>query len=482
MITPGHYPDFTISRRKFLGLGAGTLAALGLGSSAHSTPTGSYFYEPPVRSSANGFLKTSLRAALSPTIIENGPAVSAVYEGIFPGPTLKIRPGDFLGVELINDFSEPTNLHTHGLHVTPLTPGDNVLIEILPGQRFQYEYTLPKDHPGGTYFYHPHRHGFSANQNFKGQMGFILIEGDIDEIPGIAGLPERSLALMRTVIGSDGHTIDAVPDRPDNPPNRGPVLVNGSLRPIMFISPGETQRWRLLNGSVSSLWTIQIEGHPMTLIAQDGNTLANAVTLDTLNIATAQRRDILVQGNARPGVYQVTFTDLQPPAPTAPLAYLVVTGPAQTPQPLPTKLLPFVDLRNVAVDKQRTIEFQILNPPPPPPDPGNPFETKGFVIDGKFFNPNRVDQFGRLNTTEEWTVKNSSNLTHPFHIHINPYQIIKKNGQPFEALSYEDTTPVPGGGSITFRTRFLDFPGTWVFHCHILGHEDGGMMAIVQVS
>jgi FtsP/CotA-like multicopper oxidase with cupredoxin domain len=475
-----------MSRRKFLGLGAGTLAALGLGSSAHSTPTGSYFYEPPVRSSANGFLTTTLRAALTPTIIENGPAVSAVYEGIFPGPTLKIRPGDFLGIELINDFSEPTNLHTHGLHVTPLTPGDNVLIEILPGQRFQYEYTIPKDHPGGTYFYHPHRHGFSANQNFKGQMGFIIIEGDIDEIPGIAGLPERSLALMRTVIGPDGHTIDAVPDRPGNPPDPGPVLVNGSLRPIMFISPGETQRWRLLNGSVSSLWTIQIEGHPMTLIAQDGNTLANAVTLDSLNIATAQRRDVLVQGASRPGVYQVSYQDLQgpfgvPPPPVT-MAYLVVTGPAQPPQPLPTKLLPFVDLRNVAVDKQRTIEFQILNPPPPPPDPGNPFETKGFVIDGKFFNPNRVDQFGRLNTTEEWTVKNSSNLTHPFHIHINPYQVIKKNGQPFEALSYEDTTPVPGGGSITFRTRFLDFPGTWVFHCHILGHEDGGMMAILQVS
>jgi len=481
MITQGHYPDLILSRRKFLGLGAGTLAALGLGSSAHSTPTGSYFYEPPVRSSANGFLKTSLRAALSPTIIENGPAVSAVYEGIFPGPTLKIRPGDFLGIELINDSSEPTNLHTHGLHVTPLTPGDNVLIEILPGQRFQYEYTLPRDHPGGTYFYHPHRHGFSANQNFKGQMGFIIIEGDIDEIPGIAGLPERSLALMRTVVGPDGHTIDATPNRPNNsPPNPGDVLVNGSLRPIMFISPGETQRWRLLNGSVSSLWTIQIEGHPMTLIAQDGNTLANAVTLDSLNIATAQRRDILIQGASRPGVYQVTFTDLQPAAPAATLAYLVVTGPAQPPQPLPTTLLPFVDLRNVAVDKEREIEFQIQSPPPGPP---NTFAGQGFLIDGKAFDPNRVDQFGRLNTTEEWTVKNSSFFTHPFHIHINPYQVTKINGQPFDALSYEDTTPVEkNGGSITFRTRFLDFPGTWVFHCHILGHEDGGMMGIVQVS
>ena len=104
------------------------------------------------------------------------------------------------------------------------------------------------------------------------------------------------------------------------------------------------------------------------------------------------------------------------------------------------------------------------------------------MVDGKAFNENRVDQFGRLGATEEWTINNASSLQHPFHIHINPYQVTKINGQPFNALSYEDTTPVPANGSITMRTRFLDFPGTWVFHCHILGHEDGGMMAIVQVS
>jgi FtsP/CotA-like multicopper oxidase with cupredoxin domain len=73
-------------------------------------------------------------------------------------------------------------------------------------------------------------------------------------------------------------------------------------------------------------------------------------------------------------------------------------------------------------------------------------------------------------------------LAHPFHIHINPYQVTRINGQPYEALSYEDTTAVPANGSITLRTRFLDFQGTWVFHCHILGHEDGGMMATIQVG
>ncbi len=483
----GHFPGLLMSRRRFLGLGAGAVAAVGLGSSAQSTPFGSYFYEPEVRSSANGFLSTTFRASTLPTIIDGQAVISSVYEGIFPGPTLRIRPGDFLRIELINDLDEETNLHVHGLHVSPLTPGDNVLLHIPPGERFVYEYTLPKNHPAGTYFYHPHRHGLATNQTFKGMAGLILIEGDIDGIPGIAGLPERSLVLQRTVI-SGNHVPTLFPN---GGVGSGNVLVNGAATPIMFISPGETQRWRLLNATVSSLWRLSVQDHALTLISQDGNTLANAVTLSSVDIATAQRRDVLIQGGP-PGVYPVYYQDLQgpfavTPTPPEPIAYLVSTGPAMDPQPLPTKLLDFVDLRNVSVDRQRSITFQIN---------GNPASTtfagQGFVIDGQAFDEHRIDQFVNLGATEEWTVNNASPFIHPFHIHINPYQVVKINGQPYDALSYEDTTPVPAAvknadgsttnGSITFRTRFLDFPGTFVFHCHILGHEDGGMMGTVQVS
>ena len=484
----GHFPDLLMSRRKFLGLGAGALATFGLGSSAHSTPFGAYFYEPEVRTSANGFLSTTLRASRAATIIDGEAVISSVYEGTFPGPTLRIRPGDFVRVEVINDLAEETNLHVHGLHVSPQSPGDNVLLHIPPGERFVYEYTLPNNHPAGTYFYHPHRHGLASNQTFKGMSGMIIIEGDIDQIPGIAGLPERSLVLQRPTI-SGGVIPDALPNQPGVPPRPTKVLVNGALTPIMFISPGETQRWRLLNATVASLWNIAIEGHPMTLISQDGNTLANAVTVGSVNIATAQRRDVLIQGGP-PGVYQVLYTDTQGAVTeSGPIAYLVSTGPAMDPQPLPTTLLPFLDLRNVPIDRQRSITFQIIGPAS-----ATTFAGQGFVVDGKPFDENRIDQFVRLGATEEWTINNKINpnpngptLIHPFHIHINPYQVTKINGQPYDALSYEDTTPVPlpqGGqdGSITFRTRFLDFTGTYVFHCHILGHEDGGMMATVQVS
>ena len=145
----------------------------------------------------------------------------------------------------------------HGLHVSPLTPSDNVLLHILPGQRFQYEYTIPRDHPGGTYFYHPHFHTLAANQVFKGLTGMIIIEGDIDEIPGIAGLPERQLVMQRNFIRNG-----AVPTlAPNAGVGIGNVMVNGALTPIMFIRPGERSA-ALLNATVLSVGPFRSRTRP----------------------------------------------------------------------------------------------------------------------------------------------------------------------------------------------------------------------------
>ena len=103
------------------------------------------------------------------------------------------------------------------------------------------------------------------------------------------------------------------------------------------------------------------------------------------------------------------------------------------------------------------------------------------MIDDKRFDPGRVDQTVRLGTTEEWVIRNASDQVHPFHIHVNPFQVVAVNDQPIAARGYEDTVNLPRLGSVTIRTRFLDFPGKFVYHCHILMHEDGGMMAVVEV-
>jgi FtsP/CotA-like multicopper oxidase with cupredoxin domain len=104
-----------------------------------------------------------------------------------------------------------------------------------------------------------------------------------------------------------------------------------------------------------------------------------------------------------------------------------------------------------------------------------------FLIDSKGFDPNRVDQTVRLGSVEEWTIRNASDEVHPFHIHVNPFQVVAVNGQRQEAHGYLDTATVPRRGEITIRLRFADFPGKFVYHCHLLMHQDGGMMGVVEV-
>ena len=337
-----------------------------------------------------------------------------------------------------------------------------------------YQYLIPPNHRRGTFFYHPHLHGNVSNQTFKGMSGLLIVEGDADEIPALAGLPERLLVLQRTaIVGGQVPNIVS-----QGGVGRGNVLVNGASMPTLVIRPGETQRWRLLNSTVSSLWTIRVQGHQMTLIARDGNVLSHATTSDSVALATAQRCDVLIQGGA-PGTYTLTFQDSQGPGTTQPqpFALLMVTGAPAEPRELPNFLLPFEDLRNVPINRQRTITFNTIGS-----FNAKTFQGHGFVIDGKSFDEHRVDQFANLDDVDEWTVRNVDAISHLFHIHINPFLVTHLNGQAIESPSYEDTTIVPAGESITFRTRYRTFSGTWVYRCHILGHEDGGMMGVIQVA
>jgi len=134
------------------------------------------------------------------------------------------------------------------------------------------------------------------------------------------------------------------------------------------------------------------------------------------------------------------------------------------------------DLSTAQIDERRRITFQMKPPIAPPTGQRGPAAQ----IDSHFFDGDRDDQVARLNTTEEWVIRNASTQWHPFHIHINDYQVVAINGQPVPVRYSEDTTPVPPFGEITIRTRFRDFPGRWVYHCHILLHEDHGMMGTVK--
>ena len=475
-----------LPRRRLLALGIGTAGAalswpaLRRTAAALQQPDASAadaFFEPAVRASRDGRLATLLEARLGPVEVAGRTVQSTVYEGTFPGPTLRIRPGDRLQVTLVNALDAPTNLHTHGFHVSPSGSSDNVLLQIDPGGRFVYDYAIPADHPPGFYWYHPHFHGVSAEQVFGGMAGAVIIEGALDRLPGVAGLRERLLVLQATKHEADGAVTPPSNHRFQQQFQR---LVNGRLDQEIPTRPGETQRWRILNASTNVFFRLRLDGHLLHHIAEDGNTLGERWSREEILLGPAERCEVLVQAGA-PGSYSLRslpFDGGFGVQPETVLATMTVAGAAQAPQPLPTRLLPFLDLRSVPIDHRRTVTLQSL--PLDRNAPEIPMAT--FMINSRQFAADRVDQTMRLNTTEEWVVRNASDNWHPFHIHVNPFQVVAVNGRAVAPRSYQDTVPVPPLGEVVLRTQFLDFTGRFVFHCHILQHEDGGMMSVVEVA
>jgi FtsP/CotA-like multicopper oxidase with cupredoxin domain len=458
--------------------------------------------EPEVRASRDGLLDTTLTCRVQSVPLAGQTAIMNVYEGSSPGPTLRIRPGDTLRVNLVNMLDDlppglpekspflcppmmmggveegtmcDTNLHVHGLHVSPSDNSDNIFLRIPAGESFQYEYQIRSDQPAGLYWYHPHLHGRATDQVFGGLAGAIIVEGDIDALPGVAGIPERLLVLTATQLYPDGSVVDFL-DVPPGPNMQKTNLrmVNGQLNPTMTMRPGETQRWRIANATANLTFFMQLDGHQLHQIAKDGNTLNETWTRDKIVLSPGERVEVLIQAGPA-GTYALRTLPIATGFNTqkdATLATLVVDGDAMTPEPLPTTLLPLEDLSTAEIDERRQITFQ-FGPPINPPQTLHP-------IDHKIFDAKRDDQVVQLDTTEEWVIRNATSTWHPFHIHINPYQVVAVNGKPVPVRFNEDTTLVPPFGEITMRTRFLDFPGRWVFHCHILVHEDLGMMGTVR--
>jgi FtsP/CotA-like multicopper oxidase with cupredoxin domain len=427
-------------------------------------PQGPDLVEPQVVQSENGLLEVTLTARPGTVMAGGREVTTTVYNDSFPGPTLKMLPGDTLRITLVNDTGEETNLHTHGFHTTPLGFGDNVLHHMMPGETWVLEMPTLPSHPSGMYWYHPHVHGDSDDQVNGGMAGAILNIGALDEIPGIIGLTERLLLIQATEFADDGTRVSFLDQRPDTVVR----YVNGQLNPTIRIAPGETQRWRVGNFSSDTFIDIQLDGHTLPEIAQDANPLDLVVERDHIPLGPAERTEVLVQASSEAGTYYLRSLPING-EPEVVIATVVVEGDPVQPAELPTTLVPFEDLRAVTPDEYRTIIFEIL-------------KGTEFVINGRPFDPNRVDVTAKLGTVEEWTLINATDSWHPFHIHINDFQVVALNGRPFEANSWQDTVAIPPQETVTMRTRFTDFPGKWVYHCHILGHECAGMMGIIEVT
>ncbi|WP_233496184.1 multicopper oxidase family protein [Geodermatophilus sp. TF02-6] len=483
-----------INRRRVLQLGAVGLLGASLGRPAWAwaqtsgaTGVDAALAEPETIRSANGFLRVELEVAETSLTVGGRPAVMLTYNGTVPGPTIRVRPGDRLQVRLTNRLAVPTNLHTHGLHVSPAGNGDNTFVHVHPGESFDYEYQLPDDHPPGPFWYHPHEHHLVADQIWSGLYGGIVVE-DLEEVPVSR---DRVLVISDTTLDASGHP-QQVSDKERMMGREGQlILVDGQLRPTLTARPGERERWRIVNACTSRYLRLRLDGQRLDLLATDIGRLPEPRRVEEIVLFPSSRADVLV--SAVPGVSALEGLAISrmrsreggaPSGAPGALATFQVSGspvPALPPVP-PYPEHP--DLRGAQPAARRQLVLAMGEGGSRGTDDGAAHgtgESGVFAsIDGRPFDPDRTDQVVHLGTVEEWTIRNHSGMNHPFHLHVWPMQHISTDGRAVGPIVYLDVVDVPAGGEVTVRIPFEDFAGRTVYHCHINDHEDGGMMGVVE--
>jgi FtsP/CotA-like multicopper oxidase with cupredoxin domain len=256
--------------------------------------------------SQGGVLNLSLTAQTGPLSLAGRRAMLYSYNGSVPGPRLEIRPGDQVRIRFVNRLPEVTNLHFHGLHVSPSGNADNVFLEIPPGESQIYEFSLPQDHRGGTYWYHPHVHHLIARQLWAGLAGLLIVRGELDDIPEIRDADEEFLVLKDFGLDANGDLLTPDPTPQTMQGREGDlVLVNGELNPTFRMPKDGLVRLRFLNASVARYYRLQLEDHPMYLIVTDGGPIAEPFEMRELLLAPGERAEVLVRGERSPGQYRL---------------------------------------------------------------------------------------------------------------------------------------------------------------------------------
>lgn len=512
------------------------------------------------------------------------------YGGKLIGPTLRVKPGDTLNITLNNALGQEgnespealcnnphdafggsplpdkfncTNLHTHGMHVSPKGAADNILVMVPPvkytnpdresdsglsSNPRKISINIPKNHSPGTFWYHPHVHGSTGVQVASGMEGTIIVEDDPDKTPESimkANANEKIFMLQTIPYDDTGKVNDflALGDDRAFVRNRY-LLVNGQLAPTIKMRPGEVQRWRFIDSSFNRTAQLTLEKHDLHEIAVDGNYLSQVDTWvnnweqkdycctgdwdqektfklkrQAVELIPGSRSDVLVQASKTPGRYKLSadtyISGRLDPATASFTNYVVawvdVDGEPVTDSALPTneemaKLYPYVDIKNSNVKYNQIATFN-RDQPLGGNDGGiacNPERDKtpcypiGFQVNGHVFDASQPrmlelrpsaeelakapeDSNGPQTGTDSWIVSSADpTRNHVFHIHTNDFQTTRTDPLGKTETLWRDSLLVKYGQPQTILTRYEDFDGKAVLHCHLLSHEDMGMMQVIQ--
>jgi FtsP/CotA-like multicopper oxidase with cupredoxin domain len=433
---------------------------------------------PPVLQNISknpGVVELNLTA--SPTRLEfvpGKPTEAWAYNGTVPGPTLELREGDLVTVHFTNKLAQPTTVHWHGLHL-PAGSDGSPLDPVLPGKSRDYVFRV---RPGsaGTYWYHPHPDMTTTEQVSRGLYGALIIRPALDPLEGIA---DRLLVLSDNRFQADGavdlphHTTPAGNIDAQNGREGEVLFVNGKTMPALSIKPGEWLRLRIINAAAARVFRLAIPGQKLVHVGSDGGLFERPIEVDELLVANSERVEVLIRGG-EPGSRTVLRTlpydryDIQtrPKDWDQPRDFVELRTTTDAPSPaftIPSSLRVVRAIDQRVIARRRTIVF-----------------AQG-MIDNKLMDMTRVDIRSRLNTTEIWQIENVVGMDHPFHLHGFQFQVLDRNGVPEPYLSWKDSVNVPKHSKVRIVVRFENFPGRWMYHCHILDHEDMGMMGILEV-
>jgi FtsP/CotA-like multicopper oxidase with cupredoxin domain len=410
--------------------------------------------------------------------------------------------------------SASVNIHYHGTNTPPVCHQDEVITTLVnSGQSFQYDIHFPQDEPPGLYWYHPHVHGITEAAVQGGASGALIVEGLENVNTAVSGLPARVMVIRDNLVPGNPNPGGPIPSW-DISLNYVPVPYPNFTPVVVPMKPLEKQLWRVVNACADSILDIQLQYdgnvQPLQVVgldavptgSQDVNAAGTSLTKTDILIPPAGRAEFIVTGPALTVQKATLLTlnidtgpdgdnDPQRPiatiaasatAPEPPLTMPITSGPAN-PQM-------FSGLATAPVTATRKLYFsEVLSDPSNPNSPTNFYIT----VDGAtptLFDPNNPPAITTTQgSVEVWTIENRSMENHEFHIHQIHFLQMAQNGVPVSNGQFLDTIQVPywsGTGPYPSVTLRMDFrgpdTGDFVYHCHILGHEDSGMMAIIRVN
>ena len=380
----------------------------------------------------------------------------------------------------------------HGLHVSPQGAGDNVFVTVDPGGSFDYEYRLPADHPPGVYWYHPHLHGLVAGQIFGGLFGAIVVE---DTEP-IAAAMDRVLLVSDTDLDAAGYVRGVPPAERMAGREGGLVLVNGQSNPLLSALPGQRERWRVVNACVARYLRLRLDGQGMQLLGMDSGRFQSPAPVEEVLLAPGNRADLLISTMAGESVLRAAPYDrgsmpammgrapARPgPGGTGPGAspwrlFSVAGAPAAGPAGVPAQPAP-ADLRQVSVAARR--QFLLATGMRGDRMGAGRNGMMAFTINGREFDPARTDT-----TVAAGSCGGVDGGQHQPHGPPVPPACLADAAhfgqwRGPDAPAWQDVVNVPANGRVSVRIAFKDFTGRSAYHCHILDHEDLGMMGVIEV-